>query len=341
MKTIKQLLITIAVLLCSMVANADSFVFEINGIYYRCYTSSQDAYVTYPEYGYKYSGSIVIPSTISYSGEVYSVTYIEDDAFKDCSGLTSISIPGSVAFIGRSAFSGCSGLTSITIPESVKNVDSDAFHDCTSLRTLFIEDGEQTIEIGFRVFQGCPLETIYLGRNPDFFYNYNYDDIDDVGDDIFPFYDIRTLKTLTMGRNVIGIFKKMFYYCNNLESIYMTSIPPSVAEDSFSNANYYGATLYVPKGTLAFYQSADVWKNFWNIQEYEPTAIEDIDANIPNFTITSNGISLSNANNSTVAIYSINGVLVKKIDKYTGEEIALEKGVYIVCVGDKAMKIIL
>ena len=69
-----------------------------------------------------------------------------------------------------------------------------------------------------------------------------------------------------------------------------------------------------------------------------PTNVSEITAEV-SLQINGNNISLSNANNSTVAIYSINGVLVKKIDKYTGEEIALEKGVYIVCVGDKAMKI--
>ena len=119
----------------------------------------------------------------------------------------------------------------------------------------------------------------------------------------------------------------------------MTSVPPIIADETFSSTSYYLTTLYVPEETLAFYQAANVWKNFWNIQEYKPTFIEDTDANITNLIITNNGISLSNANNSTIAIYSINGVLVKKIDKYTGEEIALEKGVYIVCVGDKAMKI--
>lgn len=71
-----------------------------------------------------------------------------------------------------------------------------------------------------------------------------------------------------------------------------------------------------------------------------PTNVSEIIAEVF-LQVNGNNISLSNANNSTVAIYSINGVLVKRIDKYTGEEITLDKGIYIVCVGDKAMKIIL
>ena len=33
--------------------------------------------------------------------------------------------------------------------------------------------------------------------------------------------------------------------------------------------------VYVPKGSLAAYQSADVWKNFWNLQESETTDIDN------------------------------------------------------------------
>ena len=98
--------------------------------------------------------------------------------------------------------------------------------------------------------------------------------------------------------------------------------------------------LYVPKGAIEIYQYANVWKKFHNIQEHElSTSIEDVETDIFNFEVTSNGISLLNADNSAVAIYSINGILVEKIDKYTGEEIVLNKGIYIVCVGDKAVKI--
>ena len=64
----------------------------------------------------------------------------------------------------------------------------------------------------------------------------------------------------------------------------------------------------------------------------------EFDANIQT---TNNGIILLNANNNWVRVYTINGILVKKIDNYTGEEITLNKGVYIVSVGNKAIKIML
>jgi acetamidase/formamidase len=55
--------------------------------------------------------------------------------------------------------------------------------------------------------------------------------------------------------------------------------------------------------------------------------------------VNGNSITLSNANNSSVAIYTTSGALVEKIDSYTGEEIVLDKGVYIVRVGNKTMKV--
>ncbi|MBO5962858.1 MAG: leucine-rich repeat domain-containing protein, partial [Bacteroidales bacterium] len=55
------------------------------------------------------------------------VTSIGNDAFRDCSGLTSIEIPNSVTSIGDYAFYKCSGLTSIVIGNSVTSIGDRAF----------------------------------------------------------------------------------------------------------------------------------------------------------------------------------------------------------------------
>ena len=66
-----------------------------------------------------------------------SVTSIGNMVFYSCSGLTSITIPNSVTSIGDEAFYSCSGLTSITIPNSVTSIGDDAFYECTSLKTVY------------------------------------------------------------------------------------------------------------------------------------------------------------------------------------------------------------
>ena len=61
---------------------------------------------------------------------------ISGNSFKDCTNLTSITIPNSVTLIEPSTFYGCSGLTSITIPNSVTLIRDRAFADCTGLTSI-------------------------------------------------------------------------------------------------------------------------------------------------------------------------------------------------------------
>ncbi len=110
----------------------------VGGVYYNLNSSSLTATVTYrgssySSYSSEYSGDVVIPITISYSGKEYRVTSIGSSAFYNCSGLTSLEIPNSVTSIGSSAFYNCSGLTSLEIGNSVTSIGSSAFYNCSGL----------------------------------------------------------------------------------------------------------------------------------------------------------------------------------------------------------------
>ena len=129
MKTFRFFLTGIFLLCCSAIYAYD---FEVDGIYYD--TSGTNASVTYlydnSSNSTAYTGDIVIPESVEYNGNTYSVTSIGYDAFRDCSGLTSVVIPNSVTSIGRYAFSDCSGLTSVKIPNSVTWIGDNAFNYC-------------------------------------------------------------------------------------------------------------------------------------------------------------------------------------------------------------------
>ena len=127
MKPIKQLLLTIAVLLCSATVNA--YDFEVDGIYYNI-VSITDLTVEVTDGDNDYYGKIVIPEDVTYKSKTLSVTRIGGGAFGSCSSLTSLTIPNSVTSIGVSAFRYCSSLTSLTIPNSVTSIGGSAFWGC-------------------------------------------------------------------------------------------------------------------------------------------------------------------------------------------------------------------
>lgn len=143
----KQLLLLVLIML-PMVASSFTGEAEIDGIKYYIITKGQTAEVRYK----KYSGDIVIPSSIEYEGVNCSVVSIGEKAFYKCNELTSVTIPNSVSSIGASAFNGCSCLSSVTIPQNVTSIGDFTFESC-GLINLTIPDG--VTSIGIQAFQGC------------------------------------------------------------------------------------------------------------------------------------------------------------------------------------------
>lgn len=79
------------------------------------------------------------PVTIPSSLGGRPVTRIKDDAFRDNTMITGVTIPGCIVGIGDRAFAGCANLEELTILEGVKAIGgSDAFRWCPALKTVTI-----------------------------------------------------------------------------------------------------------------------------------------------------------------------------------------------------------
>ena len=128
--------------------------FYVGGIYYTILIDKpNEVEVTYRGADYnsfpnEYSGYVIVPATVTFSGTTYNVTSIGENAFTYCSSLTRTTIENGVKNIENSAFYSCSSLTEVTIPNSVTSIGENAFAYCSSLTSVAIPNSVTTIGQG-------------------------------------------------------------------------------------------------------------------------------------------------------------------------------------------------
>lgn len=243
--------------------------------------------------------SIILPSNLKIIG--YS-------AFEGCTSLTQIDIPEGCTKIGDHAFAG-SGLTSLTIPKNVESIEWGFVADCKYLTSLTVDKSNKIYDsrdncnaiiktANNSLIAGCKRTIIPSSINkidddsfcsspkriliPEniktinaaFRNNTDLEEIVIEGTEWWlseTFKGCANLRYVTLPAAVKYLRYNTFEGCSSLRTLTMyVESPISIDEDIFKDSNYKNATLRVPYGCKAKYQSASVWKDFGKIEEMDP-----------------------------------------------------------------------
>ena len=218
MKRLLLLLCGLMSLVMSVHAATFTYTYKGHTLNYRILSESErtcavTGYTSQPV------GALELPDCAYYSGIEYTLVEIYNNAFYECTGLTSVVIDNSVQTIGYNAFFGCSGLTSVIIGNSVNSIGEDAFRGCSKLTSVVIPNSVKTIGDG--AFYNCTgLISVIIGNS-----------VDNIG--IGAFNGCTGLTSVVIGNSVKSIGHSAFANCSGLKSVEIPYSVLTIGEQAF------------------------------------------------------------------------------------------------------------
>lgn len=238
----KKLLVSLV--LSFIVLASKAINFTVDGIYY--YTIDDERVGVKVELNYDqttqtinynyYTGSLTIPSSVTYNEKTYKVTSVN---LWGCSELTSISLPSTLEEIQEGGFSDCSQLTQITLPESLKKIGGFAFQSCDNIKEITIPASVR--EIGQDAFTLSGIEKLVIKdlaawcsvKKPGGFISSNKTKVflneDEIKNLVIPdgvtiiepntFNGFKSIETVTVPADVDSIGNNAFLGCTNITKV--------------------------------------------------------------------------------------------------------------------------
>lgn len=197
-----------------------------------------------------------------YFGRTWSIDYSNGEHyFYECH-IKSIVIGNGVK---RIPYFNNMDIEKIVLPSSLNLLLEGSFKDCTRLNSIVIEDRVDYLDAWNSIndwlfYNDNNVKDVYLGR-----------DCKRLRLDLFQ------LNRLTIGPSVSQLFDSFYNHnYNNPIDVYgdssfvkVCNINPPIINSYFTNRTYIETPLYVPRGTIEQYRQADIWKNFFNIYEFD------------------------------------------------------------------------
>ena len=175
------------------------------------------------------SGTLAIPPSISYEGNLYAVTAISGYSFHNCVGLTgAITLPNSIVTIGDNAFNGCTNISELTIGEGVVSIGTKAFWNCSSLNIVH--------------FNAVNCNTMYSTEYSS----------------VFSVFGVTPeITELTIGSNVQTIPSYAFYRCMNISGqLVIPNSVTTIGNSAFSVCSGFSGELVIPNSVISIGYSA-------------------------------------------------------------------------------------
>ena len=205
-----------------------------------------------------YSGSLDIPSSVTYNGKTYTVTAVGDSAFMNCRQLHQVGLPSTVTSIGHHAFMNCFSLNYQSVSKNVTSIGDYAFLNCKSMSAFYLNSGLESI--GKAAFMNC-TKMLGVGNND------LGNKLTTIGDSAF--LNCSSLQRLILGYALQSIGTAAFAGCSAINSLTCKADNPPTVGDETCFADFQDqATLKVGFFAASRYQSAEHWKEFKTVETF-------------------------------------------------------------------------